>query len=134
MKSLFNKTLDFFFRMFCFAYILDLDKTVWALPILSQMFTRNCTCEYVILLQSFHRGTFSIHWYIATRFAEFIQFRQDPNCSRNIIFWRKNLVFHWRKILYFVFIYIFPLVLLFIYLFQINNLKLARWFLLTLKH
>ena len=26
----------------------------------------------------------------------------------------KNLVFHWRKISYFVFIYIFPLVLLFI--------------------
>ena len=24
-----------------------------------------CTCEYVTLLQSFHRGTLSIHWYIA---------------------------------------------------------------------
>ena len=23
-----------------------------------------CTCEYVTLLQSFHRGTLSIHWYI----------------------------------------------------------------------
>ena len=24
-----------------------------------------CTCEYVTLLQLFHRGTLSIHWYIA---------------------------------------------------------------------
>ena len=24
-----------------------------------------CTCEYVTLLQPFHRGTVSIHWYIA---------------------------------------------------------------------
>ena len=23
-----------------------------------------CACEYVTLLQSFHRGTLSIHWYI----------------------------------------------------------------------
>ena len=23
-----------------------------------------CTCEYVTLLQSFHRGTLSIHWYM----------------------------------------------------------------------
>ena len=27
-----------------------------------------CTCEYVTLLQSFHRGTLSIHWYIAQNF------------------------------------------------------------------
>ena len=25
-----------------------------------------CTCQYVTFLQSFHRGTLSIHWYIAT--------------------------------------------------------------------
>ena len=24
-----------------------------------------CTCEYVTLLQSFHRGALSIHWYIS---------------------------------------------------------------------
>ena len=24
-----------------------------------------CTCEYFTLLQSFHRGALSIHWYIA---------------------------------------------------------------------
>ena len=24
-----------------------------------------CTCEFVTLLQSFHRNTLSIHWYIA---------------------------------------------------------------------
>ena len=27
-----------------------------------------CTCEYVILFQSFHRGTLSIHWDIAQKF------------------------------------------------------------------
>ena len=27
-----------------------------------------CTCEYVTLLQSFHRATSSIHWYIAQNF------------------------------------------------------------------
>ena len=26
-----------------------------------------CTCEYVTLLQSFRRGTLSIHWYIAQK-------------------------------------------------------------------
>ena len=34
-------------------------------------------------------------------------------------FWRKYLVFHWRKISYFVFTFTFPLVLLFISSFQI---------------
>ena len=43
-------------------------------------------------------------------------------------------MFYWRKVLYFVFTYIFPLVSLFISQFQIHNLELARWFLLTLKH
>ena len=27
-----------------------------------------CTCEYVTLFQSFHRGTLRIHWYIAQNF------------------------------------------------------------------
>ena len=27
-----------------------------------------CTCEYVALLQSFHRGTLSMHWQIAQNF------------------------------------------------------------------
>ena len=27
-----------------------------------------CTCEYVTLLQSFHRGILSIHWYITQSF------------------------------------------------------------------
>ena len=27
-----------------------------------------CTCEYVTLLQSFHRGALSTHWYIAQNF------------------------------------------------------------------
>ena len=27
-----------------------------------------CTCEYVTLFQSFHRGTLSTHWYITQNF------------------------------------------------------------------
>ena len=41
MKSFFNETQNFFFRKFCFSYILDLAKTVSALRILSLIFTRN---------------------------------------------------------------------------------------------
>ena len=40
-KSFSNETLNFFFRKFWASYILDLAKTVWALRILSQKFTRN---------------------------------------------------------------------------------------------
>ena len=56
----------------------------------------------------------SSKWIFATRFAEIMQFWQDPKCRRPRTFWRKNLVFHWKKILYFNFTYIFLLVLLFI--------------------
>ena len=81
MKSLSNGTLNFFFRKFWVSYILDLAKTVKYLRMLSQKSTRNFgiegalstgepgTCEYVTLLQSFHRSTLSIHWYIAQTFS-----------------------------------------------------------------
>ena len=36
-----NETLNFLFRKFCFSCILDLTKTVWALRILLQIFTRS---------------------------------------------------------------------------------------------
>ena len=39
-----------------------------------------CTCESVTLLQSFHRGTLSIHWYIAQNFY--------PNFSMSVLFRR----------------------------------------------
>ena len=75
-----------------------------------------------LLLQSFW-------WISATRFAELIQFWQDPKCRRNRTFWRKN----WRKISYFVFIYIFPLVLLliiyvcvYIYIYICIYIQIAR--------
>ena len=32
-----------------------------------------CTCEYVTVLQSFHRGTLSIHWYIAEYFQQILK-------------------------------------------------------------
>ena len=37
-----------------------------------------CTCEYVTLLQSFHRGTLRIHWYIAQNF--------QPTFSMSVLF------------------------------------------------
>ena len=39
-----------------------------------------CTCEYVTLLQSFHRGTLSIDWYIAQNF--------QPTFSMSVLFRR----------------------------------------------
>ena len=39
-----------------------------------------CTCEYVTMLQSFHRGKLIIHWYIAQNF--------QPTCSMSVLFRR----------------------------------------------
>ena len=58
-------------------------------------------------------------------------FGKIQNVGKTEVSEEKNLVFHWRKVSYFVFIHIFPLVLLLISSFQIHNIKLARRFLLT---
>ena len=52
MKSFSNKTLNFFFRKFCFSYIFDRAKTVWAQRILSQKFTRNFVIEELWALEN----------------------------------------------------------------------------------
>ena len=39
-----------------------------------------CTCEYVTLLQFFHRGTLSVHWYIPQNF--------QPTFSMSVLFKR----------------------------------------------
>ena len=52
MKSFSNETLNFFFRKFCFSYILDLAKTVWALRILLQKFTRNAIINELWALEN----------------------------------------------------------------------------------
>ena len=52
MKSFSNETLNFFFRKFCFSYFLDLAKTVWALRILSQKFTRNFVIKELWALEN----------------------------------------------------------------------------------
>ena len=61
-------------------------------------------------------------------------FGNIQNVGEIELFEGKKLVFHWRKISYFVFMSILPLVLLLISSFQIHILELARWFLLTFKH
>ena len=40
-----------------------------------------CTCKYVILHQSFHRGTLSIHWYIAQNFQPTFSMSILRRCS-----------------------------------------------------
>ena len=107
MKSFSIETLIFFFRKFWVSIILDLAKTVWALWILSQKSTRRIydesalstgkpwTCEYVTLLQWFHRGTLNKHCYIARNFWPTffmsILFRQSFKAT---IFRRILKVFH----------------------------------------
>ena len=63
--------------------------------------------------------------YVKLKYEIFLQW----NTKFSLVF----LVFHWRKISYFNFIYISALVLLFISKFHMHILKLARWFLLILK-
>ena len=80
MKSFSNETLSFSFSE------ISVSPTFWILPKLCELckpFRRihrklcnerllspaePCTCEYVTLLQSFHKGTLSIYWYIAQNF------------------------------------------------------------------
>ena len=52
MKSFSNETLNFFFRKLCLSYILDLAKTVWALRILSQEFSRNFVKKELWVLEN----------------------------------------------------------------------------------
>ena len=77
--------------------------------------------------------TISLSWISVATFAELRQFGKNPKLRWPRTFWGERLVLHWISISYFKFTYIFPLVLLFISKFPIHNLKLARWFLLTLK-
>ena len=53
MKPFSNETLNVFVRKFCFSYILDLAKTVWALRVLSQKFTRNFLTKEFWVLQNY---------------------------------------------------------------------------------
>ena len=52
LKSFSNETLNSFFIKFCFSYILDLAKTVWALHIFSQKFTRNFVIKELWILEN----------------------------------------------------------------------------------
>ena len=80
MKSSSNETLNFSFRKFCFSYILDLAKILWALRILSQKVTRNVVIKEFWALENqvlvnmllcsslLQRVILSIHWYITQNF------------------------------------------------------------------
>ena len=86
-----------------------------------------CACEYVTLLQSFHRGTLNIHWYIAQNFQPTFPYLSYLDAYLGLPSLADSLRWIWQhQISYFVFIYILPLVLFLISLFQIHNLELAR--------
>ena len=52
MLSFSNETLSLLFRKSCFSCILDYAKTVWALRILSQKFTRNFVIKELWALEN----------------------------------------------------------------------------------
>ena len=52
MKSSSNETLIFFFRKFCFSYILDLAQIAWALQIFSHKLARNFVMKEFWALQN----------------------------------------------------------------------------------
>ena len=80
MKSFSNETLNFFLQKVLFLLhsgscrncmssanlVVEIHQKFCNKRVLST--GEPCTCEYVTLLQSFHRGTLSIHWYIAQNF------------------------------------------------------------------
>ena len=68
-------TKFFFFRKFCFSYNFGSCQNCMSSANHQKLCNKRvlstrepCTFEYVTLLQSFHRGTVSIHWYIAQNF------------------------------------------------------------------
>ena len=79
MKSFFNETLNFFLRKlgllslgFCPNWLNSANVVAdIKLKLLNERALSTaepCSCEYNTLLQSFHRGTLSIHWYVAQNF------------------------------------------------------------------
>ena len=92
MKSFSNETLNFFLqkvlflphfgscqnRVSCANLVAQINQKLCNRRALST--GEPCTCENVTLLQSFHRGTLSRHWYIAQNF--------QPNFSMSVLFRR----------------------------------------------
>ena len=80
MKSFSNETQDFFFREFCYFYIFgSCQNFMSSANLVAELHQKlcnkralstgePCTCEYVTLFLLFHRGTLSIHWYMAQNF------------------------------------------------------------------
>ena len=89
MKSFSNETLNFFLQKVLFLLhfgscqncmssanlVAEIHQKLW-----NERTGEPCTCSYVTLFQSFHRGSLSIHWYIAQNF--------QPTYSVSILFRR----------------------------------------------
>ena len=92
MKSFSNETLNFFLQKILFLpHLGSFQNRVSSAILVAQIHQKlcnrralstgdPCTCEYLTLLQSFHIGTLSIHWYIAQNF--------QPNFSMSVLFRR----------------------------------------------
>ena len=80
MKSFSNETLNFFLQKVLFLpHFGSCQNRVSSANLVAQIHWKlcnrralstgePCTCEYITLFQSFHRGTLSIHCYIAQNF------------------------------------------------------------------
>ena len=92
MKSFSNETLNFFLQKVLFVpHFGSCQNRVSSANLVAQIHQKlcnrralstgePCTCEYVTLLQSFHRGILIIHWYIAQNF--------QPTFSMSVLFRR----------------------------------------------
>ena len=92
MKSFSSETLNFFLQKVLFVlHFRSCQNYMSSANLVAEIHQKLCnkrvlstgephTCEYVSLIQSFHRGTLSIHWYIAQNFqptfSMFVLFRR----------------------------------------------------------
>ena len=92
MKSFSNETLNFFLQKVLFLlHFGSCQNCMSSANLVAEIHQKlcnkralstgePCTCEYVTLLESFHRGRLSIHWYIAQNFK--------PTFSMSVLFTR----------------------------------------------
>ena len=90
MKSFSNETLNFFLQKVLFLpHFRSCQNRMSSANLVAQIHQKHCnrralstgepcTCEYVTLLLSFHRGILSIHWYKAQNC--------QPNFSMSVLF------------------------------------------------
>ena len=106
MKYFFNETLNFFLlqKVLFLLHFGSCQNCISSANLIAEIHQKLCnknvlstgepyTCEYVTLLQSFHRGTLSIHWCIAQNFQPTFSMSVFFRCLfRTVIFSRFSKV------------------------------------------